>query len=156
MIKNFIFNDIVLYDKCWFEHSENIVDDLSYLFQKIYAWKPKDEKEVARFMLRAIDTLYGEMNLKFDKEHSGRFNNSLVSFVEEIDKRVWLYDCSRDMAIIYWALGIFSNLSINEIKLTKPHYGKKEHFRLGSMFGKRNISMTYKEMNRIADKHFKD
>ena len=156
MVTDFIFNDIVLYAKCWYEHSDNIVDDLAYLFSKVYAWKPKDEKEVARFMLRAVDKLYDEMLIRFDSECNGRLNNSFASFAGEIDRREWLYGCSRDMAIILWGLNIFAELSVNEIKLNKPHYGKKEHFRLGSMFGKRNISMTYKEMNRIADEHFKD
>ena len=156
MVRDFIFNDIVLYAKNWYEHSENIVDDLSYLFNRIYAWKPKNEKEVARFMLRAIDKLYDEMGLKFESKYHGRFLNSCAAFSEEIDNRQWLYNCSRDMAIILWALSVFVGLSKDEIKLNKPHYGKKEHFRLGCIFGKRPISMTYKEMNRIASKYLDD
>lgn len=41
-----------------------------------------------------------------------------------------------------------------EIILKRPHYGKKEHFRLGNMVRDYPISMTYAEMNRIAKRTF--
>ena len=55
------------------------------------------------------------------------------------------------MAIIYLARGILQGLSRDEIKLKAPHYGKKEYFRMGSLFGENPISMTYTEMNRKAE-----
>lgn len=155
-IENFVFNDIVLYSKHWYKHSEDICGDLAYLFSKIYAWTPKTEEEVAHFMLRAIDKLYELKEIKFDTECCGRFNNSFASFYDEIKNRMRLYNVSFNMAIIYWGMSVFFNLTREEIKLIPPHYGKKEHFRLGRLFKDYPISQTYTEMNRIAERFYKD
>lgn len=154
MIENFRFNDLVLYCKHWYKHSDNILDDLGYIFSQIYAWTPKTEEEVAHFMLRAVDVLYDELGIKFDSERNGHYNNSFASFQAEIKNRMRLYQVSYDMACIYWAINVFSQLSRNEIKLNPPVYGKKEHFRMGGLFSEHPISMTYTEMNRIAIKAF--
>lgn len=66
MIKNFTFNDIVLYAKGWYARSENIVADLGYLLSKIYGWTPTREHDVAKMMLRALDKLYIELDLPRD------------------------------------------------------------------------------------------
>ena len=146
MIKDFVFNDIVLYAKGWYERSEDIVDDLSYLFSKIYAWTPKDEEEVATFMLKVMDAVYNECPDK---------NRGLYYFHQEIKRREWLYEVSYNRAIILWVMAELWDLKVDEIKLKAPHYGKKEKFRLGMPFGgKYPISMTYTSMTRIAEKAF--
>lgn len=155
MITNFVYNDIVLYAKGWYEHSDNILDDLGYLFSKIYAWTPKKESEISRFMLITIDTLYEQLNLRFKTTSYGRYNNSFSSFYGAIDNKMKIYDISFDMAIIYWSISILQLLTIKEIKLNPPDtFNKKSKFRLGRLFGKYPISMTYKHMNDIVNKHF--
>lgn len=151
MVKNFIFNDIVLYAKGWYQRSENIVDDLAYLFEQIYGWVTADEGEIALRMLRVLDSLYKAMDLK--QENYGMFNSHFL-LEQGIRKCMSVYDVSRDMATIYVAMSVLQGLSKDEIKLNAPHYGKKEHFRMGTLFGKYNISMTYTEMNRRAQKAF--
>jgi len=153
MIKNFTFNDIVLYAKGWYERSEDIVADLGYLLSKIYGWAPKREHDVAMMMLRVLDKLYIELDLPRDT--SARWYASHFQFEEEVEHRMSLYEYSRDKAIITLVLCILQELEMSEIELNAPHYGKKEHFRMGCLFGKNPISMTYKEMNKRAEQMFK-
>jgi len=153
MIKDFIYNDIVLYCKGWYQSEEgNVLKDLGYLFSKIYAWTPKTEEEVARMMMRVLDNLYQKKAISFNAESPYCF----CGFMQEVKRRMWLYQESFDMSIITYVRSVLMGLSKNEIMLNPPHYGKKEHFRMGSLFGeKRPMSMTYTEMNRIAQKAFK-
>ena len=128
------------------------MDDLGYLFGKIYAWTPKSEGDISHFMLRVLDELYSEKHLTFE---NGAYMRCFSSFMGEIRKDMKLYDVSFDMAVILEVMSILSKLSREEIKLIPPHYGKKEHFRLGCLLGKYPISMTYAEMNRRAQEAFK-
>ena len=155
MITNFVYNDIVLYAKGWYEKSGNILEDLGYLFSKIYAWTPKSEQEVAQFMLITIYNLYESLGIGFTTNGYGKYNNSFASFHDEINRRMRLYNVSFDMAIILWAMSILMGLSNTQITLNAPKYGKKEHLRMGRAFGgKYPISMTYSEMNRKAKQMF--
>lgn len=149
VVKNFKYNDIVLYAKHWYKHGD-ILDDLSYLFGKIYAYPPNGEVEIASMMLRVIDELYIEKGEMFSKDTFLGFR----SLYDEARKYMRFFGCSFDMAIIRVALTILCNLTRDEIILNRPHYGKKEHFRLGNMVKDYPISMTYAEMNRIAKKTF--
>lgn len=151
MITDFIYNDIVLYCKGWYQKNGNMLEDLGYLFSKIYAWTPKTEKEIGHMMLIVLDKLYDGLDKPIN---SYRFYNKHSIFMEEISKYMSLYEISMDMAIIYLVRGILQGLSQDEIKLKAPHYGKKEYFRMGSLFGINPISMTYTEMNRRAQKVF--
>lgn len=154
MITNFVYNDIVLYSKGWYYKNGNILEDLGYLFSKIYAWTPKTEKEIGHMMLIVLDKLCEQLDTPISPY---RFYNKHSLFMEEIQNRMRMYNQSMDMAIIYLVRGILQGLSREEIKLNKPHYGKKEYFRMGTLFGKiPPISMTYTEMNRMAAKTFKD
>ncbi len=144
MITNFEYNDIVLYCKGWYYKNDNMLEDLGYLFSKIYAWEPKTEAQIAPMMLKVLDAL----DVK-----TGRYR-SLYQFFAELHRYTSIYDVSIDMAIILYVRGILQGLSKDEIKLNKPHYGKKEYFRMGSLFGNFPISMTYTEMNRRAQKVF--
>lgn len=153
MIKNFIYNDIILYCKGWYQtpKGDTMLDDLGYLFSKIYAWTPKTEEEIAHFMMRVLDKLYDEQSIRFDSES---WINNFSGFHNEIKRNMRIYNCSFDMAIIYVVHSILQRLDTNEIELNPPVYGKKEHFRMGQFFGEYPISMTYTEMNRIARKVF--
>ena len=154
MITNFKYNDIVLYAKGWYQRSNNIVNDLDYLFSKIYGWTHPVEYDVADRMLRALSRLYEEAGVYSGTKVPYSWLVEHYLFEEEVRRRIILYKCSREKAIILVVLSILQELDRDQIKLNKPHYGKKEHFRMGSLFGAYPISMTYKEMNRIASKMF--
>ena len=154
-IENFVYNDIVLYCKGWYQSSGNICDDLGYLLSKIYGWTPKTEYEVALFMLQILDKTYKELG-GVEVCGDGKFYTSHYAFECEVLNRMRVYNVSRDMAIILVVRSILQTLTKAEIKLNKPHYGKKEHFRMGGLFCEYPISMTYKEMNRIAEQKFKE
>ena len=155
MIENFNYNDIILYCKGWYQTPEGdtMLDDLGYLFGKIYAWTPKTEEEIAHFMMRVLDKLWDEQGVKFDSES---WIHNFSGFHNEIKRNMRMYNCSFDMAIIWVAHSLLQMLGREEIKLNRPVYGKKEHFRMGQLFGKYPISMTYKEMNNRAIKMFGD
>lgn len=153
MIENFRYNDIVLYCKGWYQTPEgdNMLDDLGYLFGEIYGWVPKTEEEIAHFMTIVLDELWSEQSIKFNLE-SGI--HSFSGFHNEIKRNMRIYSCSFDMGIILFVRAILQSLRKDDIKLNRPVYGKKEHFRMGILFGRYPISMTYKEMNNIAIKAF--
>lgn len=152
-ITNFTFNDIVLYSKGWYER-KFICEDLDYLFLKIYGWTTPNEREVAHRMMRVLDCLYKAAEVTIDDCPRG-WLMSHTAFDEEVTKRRLLYPgCTRDMAIIYTVMSILQGLTKDEIKLNPPHFGKKEHFRMGMLIGEWPKSMTYTEMNRRAQKAF--
>ena len=146
MITNFLYNDIVLYCRGWYKRN-SIIEDLSYLFSKIYGWAPTTENEVALMMLKVIDKLYEELEIKFS------MSSGYYSLFNEAYRNMKIYDYSIDMGIIYACKDILLNLPKDKIKLNCPHFGKNEHFRLGMLFGEYPISQTYAEMNRIAQKN---
>lgn len=153
-IVNFLYNDIVLYSKGWYERTDNICEDLDYLFSKIYGWTQPTEQETSHRMMIVLDRLYKAADVT-NKDCPYGWYMSHALFEEEVRKRMSLYkDCSRDMAIIFTVISILQGLSKDEIKLNAPHYGKKEYFRMGSLCGKNPISMTYTEMNRRAQQMF--
>lgn len=151
MITDFIYNDIVLYCKGWYERTD-LFEDLGYLLSKIYGWTPKKDNELAHFMLHILDRIYEEQNSKF----SSGYLCSFASFWDEVNKYADIYECTYNRAVIFLVLGRLQALTKDEIKLNPPHYGKKEHFRMGRLLGKYPISMTYTEMNRRAQKIFNE
>lgn len=153
MIENFVYNDIVLYSKGWYQtpDGDTMLDDLGYLFSQIYAWTPKTEDDIARMMMRVLDRLYTEQNKNFNDESPFSYSG----FYDEIKNTMRLYNVSFSMAIILMVKSKLFQLKTSEIKLNPPVYGKNKHFRIGRLFGKYPISMTYKEMNKIAQNSFK-
>lgn len=154
-VENFRYNNLVLYCKGWYKRDENILTDLGYIFSQIYGWTPTDEKDIAYMMLRALDCYYDERGINFDTEACDR---NFSSFYQSVNNRMRLSkDMSFEMGIILHVMSKFSMLSKNEIKLIPPHYGKKEHFRMGWYFkGDLGPSATYTFMNKIAQNVFKE
>lgn len=146
MIKNFMYNDIVLYAKGWYKQN-GLLEDLGYLLSRIYAWTPKTEKEISDFMIIILDKLCDE---KITDYKNAPYVYTHYGFLQEVNRYMFIYDCTYDMAVIRVVLSILMELKKDEIQLNPPHFGKKEHFR----YGLSTPSMTYKEMNRIVDKWF--
>jgi hypothetical protein len=96
-------------------------------------------------MLRVLDKINTERERKI----------TLYDFYNEVQRRINIYEISENRAIILYVRAELQGLSIDEIKLNAPYYGKKEYFRMGTLFGEiPPISMTYTEMNRRAQKMF--
>jgi hypothetical protein len=155
-IENFIYNNIVLYSKGWFQSKEDIVwKDLAYFFSEIYAFPPKNESEVALLMLLVLEKLHKELNLDRDPEKvPACWLSTPYRLEQEIRRIMLLYDFGRDRATIQAVLHVLHKLSTEEIKLKRPVYSKKFPFRMGGCFTKYPISMTYKEMNKKAIEMF--
>lgn len=155
-IENFLYNDIVLYSKGWFQSKEDIVwKDLAYFFSEIYAFPPKNESDVALLMLLVLEKLHKELNLDRDPEKvPACWLSTPYRLEQEIRRIMLLYDFGRDRATIQAVLHVLHKLSTEEIKLKRPVYSKKFPFRLGGYFYKYPISMTYAEMNRKAIEMF--
>ena len=151
MIKNYRFNDIVLYAKGWYQRKD-LIEDLGYLLSQVYGYSINNEEEVAMHMLRILDNLYDDLHIS--SSCGSRWLYTHVDFELEVRKRMRLYDCSRDHAIILSVLSILLSLSNYEIELNPPYYGKHEYFRLGCIGRSYPISMTYTHMNRMAEKVF--
>jgi hypothetical protein len=154
-IENFLYNDIVLYSKGWFSSKEDIVwKDLAYFFSKIY-FPPKSESEVALLMLLVLEKLHQKLELDRDPEKvPACWLSTPYRLEQEIRKLMLFYDWNRDRATIQAVLNVLHTLSNEEIKLKRPVYSKKFPFRMGGRFTRYPISMTYKEMNKIAIKMF--
>lgn len=145
MIKDFKYNDIILYAKGWYKRTD-VVKDLAYIFGQIYGWVSESEHDIAYKMLRVIDRINEELkDTKYTPVNLQRF------YSEVLDYYVRLYNVSFEMGIILWSMNQMMRLDRTYIKLNPPHYGKKEHFRMDG-----SPSMTYAEMNRIAKKMFND
>lgn len=150
-IKNFVFNDVVLYAKYWYEHT-NIIDDLGYIFGEIYGL-PSDmtEAEVAEISLRVLDKLCEEYHAR---GIHNKWYMSFYQFENKVSNNKGLYECSRELAVIRTVLSILCDMELTDIELNKPVFGKDKHFRLGNMFIKYPKSMTYTNMNKHAEKFF--
>lgn len=151
IIENFRYNDIVLYCKGWYYKDGNMLEDLGYLFSKIYGWVPTDVKDIAYFMLRAYTTYLYESGQTHNYD---AFNDSIANFQRNINDYMRLYECDFNMACIKWVRSFFVQVDVKTIKLNRPVYGKKCYFRLGPCDANKGISMTYKHMNDIAIKTF--
>ena len=149
----FTYSDVVLYAKHWYERND-LIEDLGYIFSKIFGWTPDREHEIAEMMLMVLDAFYEKVGIQLNGKEDGFWNNSFQSFYRAIRERATFYNISYDRAVIKHVLSILSRSpreALTKLHIKPPHYGKKEHFR---MDGK--PSMTYKEMNRIAKETFCD
>lgn len=155
MITNYKYNDIILYAKGWYERKD-IIEDLSYLFSQIYGWNPTEHnneqttKCVANYMLLILD------DLKEKGVHVRYTALGFYGFITQMRIYQELYELSFDMAIIRFMLSILLEIERKDIKLNPPHFGRKEHFRLGRIGSNYPMSTTYTTMNKIAQKAFKD
>lgn len=154
MITDYLYNDVILYAKGWYERKD-IVEDLSYLFSRIYGWNPNESDSeqattvVANYMLMVLDDL-NENGVRMRYTVYTRFG-----FISEVRRYQSLYELSFDMAVIRVVMSVLLELSKDDIKLNPPHFGKKEHFRLGRLGQNYPISMTYTSMNKIVQDFFK-
>ena len=153
-IENFRFNDLVLYSKGWYESSGDFYADLEKYIRMnddyYYGPNPFDEITLVKYMTKALDEImkhYTESEREYNRyaSHNGLF--------ELANHNMWLYNTNFYGGIIHAIYGFLQGLDKTQIKLIKPVYGKGRP-RYGG-WEKKN-GMTYKHMNDIADRMFKD
>lgn len=153
-ITDFPFNDVVLYSKGWYERTNNIFDDIKKCIEEdnIYnTWDNMSPRDICSYMLRCLDKIY--TYLDDNDKRNGRWLYSHAAFLDKIEHNMKFYNKTYEEAIVYTVLSILSELSVDEIELKKPKYGKGCR-RIGGMFTNYPISMTYTQMNKIAQKAF--
>ena len=153
-ITAFSYNDVVLYAKGWYKRTDNVFDDIKECLKEdnVYnTWDNMSPRDICAYMLRCLDKIYGYLDDN-DKKN-GRWLCSHAAFLDEIEHKMKFYGNTYEEAIVYTVLSILQGLSIDEIELKAPKYGKGRR-RMGGLFSNYPISMTYKEMNKIAQLTF--
>ena len=153
-ITDFPFNDIVLYAKGWYERTDNVFEDIKKCIKQdnhYNVWDGMSKRDICSLMLRCLDKIYSYLDE--DDKKCQRWLYSHAAFLEKIEHNMNFYGNTYEEAIVYAVLSILAELTIDEIELKAPKYGKG-YRRIGGMFTDYPISMTYKEMNKIAQKAF--
>ena len=116
------YNDVVLYAKGWYERKD-LFKDLGHIFEEIYGWEPK-KHDVVWMMWRILDKVC---------EHLDPGEKTYYSTFADVDQKVsndmFIYDCDRETAIVYFVLGVLQGLDKTQIEVGRPVYGKEKYFR---------------------------
>ena len=161
MIKNFRYNDIILYCKGHLIRkdiiknghikvtNDDIIKDLGYLFSEIYGLCNLEESDIAHFMLRALDVYYKEAGVNFESETKDR---NFATMHQDITNFMKFDKLTYNQACIRWVMSIFRwKIDMSTIELNPYHYAKNKLFR-----ARGPISMTYTEMNNRHQKLLKN
>ena len=153
-IENFRFNDLVLYSKGWYESSGDFYADLEKYIRMnddyYYDPKPFSETTLVRYMTKALEAV---LDYYTEDEKKNSQYASISKFFDLANHNMWLYNTNFNGGVIYTIYGFLQGLDKNQIKLTPPVYGKGRP-RYGGWEKKQG--MTYKQMNNIVKKFFKD
>ena len=161
MIKNFRYNDIILYCKGHLIRkdiiksghikvtNDDIIKDLGYLFSEIYGLCNLEESDIAHFMLRALDVYYKEAGVNFESETKDR---NFATMHQDITNFMKFDKLNYNQACIRWVMSIFRwKIDMSTIELNPYHYARNKLFR-----ARGPISMTYTEMNNRQQKLLKN
>lgn len=154
-IINYRFNDVALYCKGWYEHTDNFMGDLEKYIRMNddYYYPPKmKDTDIMYYMLKALDIVYEHCTAEELK--CRHLYHSHASFLEEVYHRIHFYNCSFEKAVCYIVYGILQGLDRNQIELNRPKYDK--YHRYCGLFSSPKNGMTYKEMYRHWDKRFSE
>lgn len=164
-IKDFEWIDLVLYSKGWYENDSSNedeffkeVENVIRLNERRYYEKKMSRETIMHFLFAAHEKIISNLN-EYERT-SPHWCATPKTFYEEVSnfiRRAKMYyntEVSMDYAAARVILTIMSNMTKDQIEMKRPVYGKGR-LRMGSMFGvKRPISLTYKQMNREAEKIF--
>lgn len=164
-IKDFEWIDLVLYSKGWYENDSSNEDEFFKEVENVIRLNERRsyEKKMSRetimhFLFTAHEKIISNLN-EYERT-SPHWCATPKTFYEEVRnfiRRARMYyntEVSMDYASARVILTIMSNMTKDQIEMKRPVYGKGR-LRMGSMFGaKRPISLTYKQMNREAEKVF--
>lgn len=148
-IENFRFNDVVLYAKGWYEHSDDFMRDLEkYIRLNDDYWYPKEmtDIDIMNYMLKALDIVYEHCT---PEELKCRFlYHSHGAFLERVRYKQRFYDLTFEQAVCRLVYSILQGLERSQIKLNDPKYDKRHRYGGGLFSTGPKLGMTYKEMYR--------
>lgn len=147
---NFHFFNLVLGAKHWYvpNEDENIVHfflRLTKLDNQYIVFSEDSELECMKICLLCLD----ELTNFYRKKGRTMWWDNYITFVTEVAKYKRLYNAKSDAeAIILFVNGLLMMIDGKDIELPIPIYGK------GFPRYSNKPGMSYKEMNRIAQKFF--
>lgn len=149
-IKNFRYNDLVLYCKGWYEGTDDIFADFErYIKMNDDYLYPKQmtRQDVITHALRAVDLVFNNFTNEERKYH---YLGTMSKFYDYTTNKMWLAK-DFEVATLLVVHEFLQGLDKNQIDIIPPTYKRnKPKFGWGYKFG-----MTYKEMNKIAERVFK-
>lgn len=155
-VKHFEWNDLILTAKGWYESTDSLALDLAYGIsantnRSIVTWD-NDERIAGILMNSVMPTIWKLLTEEELKSPCWLYRSD--DFYRKIADNMRLYECDFNHAVLLAVHDVLCNCITKEhIVLDKPVY-RRGRRRLGSIFHKYPKSMTYKQMNRIAEKHF--
>ena len=142
-VRNFRFNDLVLYCKGWYEGTNDMfVDFERYIrMNEDYFYPPKMSRQnIIQYSLKAIDIVFE--NLTKEERHN-HYLGTMAKFYDYVRHRMWLYNKDFEETLLFVVHEFLQGLDRKQIELIPPTYGKgKPKIGWGYKQG-----MTYKEMN---------
>lgn len=164
-IKNFEWNDLVLYSKGWYDNDTHTEDEF---FDRIEAvikmngnrsyMEKMRRSDIMRWLFNAHDQI--TRHLSDEEKMNPYWRATPWNFYNEVkewmrrSEQYYNEKISMDYASARVILDVMSNMTKEQIEIRKPVYGKGK-MRIGSMFGgKRPVSLTYTQMNREAEQVF--
>lgn len=164
-IKDFEWNDLVLYSKGWYENYSSNEDEFFTEIEKVIRLNKNRSYErkmwkstIMHFLFSAHEKIIS--HLSESERTSPHWCATPKTFYEEVSnfvRRAKMYyntEVSMDYACARVIIQVMSELTNDQIELKRPVYGKGR-LRIGSMWGERRpISLTYTQMNREAEKCF--
>lgn len=151
-IKDFRYNDLVLYCKGWYEGTDDIFADFErYIKMNGDYCYPKQmtRKDVITHALRAVDLVF---NAFTKEERHNHYLGTMSKFYDYTMHKMWVYNIKDfEVATLFVVHEFLQGLDRYQMDIIPPTYGKnKPKLGWGYKFG-----MTYKEMNNMAKAVFK-
>ena len=151
-IKNFRYNDLVLYCKGWYEGTDDIFADFErYIKMNDDYCYPKQmtRKDVITHALRAVDLVFNSFT---NEERYNHYLGTMSKFYSKTTYTMLVYNIKDfEVATLFVVLEFLQGLDKDQIDIIPPTYKKnKPKLGWGYKFG-----MTYQEMNKLAKATFK-
>lgn len=151
-IKDFRFNDVVLYSKGWYEHTDDFMKDLEKYIRmnEDYCYPPQmTDIDIMNYMLKALDAVYEHCDSEELK--NPWLCHSHASFLERVRHEMTFYNDSFEKAVCGIVYSILQGLDRKQIELNRPRYDKNHRYGGGFFSRGGKKGMTYKEMYRRWD-----
>ena len=164
-IKDFEWNDLVLYSKGWYENYSSNEDEFFAEIEKVirlnenrFYERKMRKATIMHFLFSAHEQIISHLT-ECEREIP-HWCATPKYFYDRVKEFMWRAETfygnmvSTDYACARVIIQVMSELTNDQIEFKRPVYGKGR-LRIGSMFGgRRPISLTYTQMNREAERSF--
>lgn len=163
-IENFEWNDLVLFSKGWYENDANTEDEFFKCVENVIKLNENRsfEKNMHRddIMNMMFNVHTQILNHLTDEEKKSPywcatpkyFYDAVKGWIRR-SKMYYNEDISFDYASARVILDIMSDMTKDQIEMKKPVYGKGR-LRIGKIDNKDPMSISYKQMNKMATEFF--